>query len=231
VNSGRGIAENLRDIETRIARAAAGCGRDPREIRLVAVTKGQPPEAVAEALAAGAREFGENYVQEAQEKFAGIEASGCTRHFIGRLQKNKAGKAAALFEMVQSVDSLGLAQALGRRAEALGRRLDVLIEVNVSGDAARPGVAPAEAVMLAVAAAAVPGLEVCGLMTIAPLGADERETASSFRTVARVYEQLPREQRRVLSMGMTGDFESAIAEGSTMVRIGTGIFGPRRSNG
>lgn len=223
------IAENLNVIQTRIARAAEQCGRKAEEIRVVAVTKTQPAAAVREAIQAGAREIGENYVQEAEAKFAEIGGAPVKRHLIGHLQRNKAGKAAALFNVVQSVDSLELAQALGRRAETLGRTLEVLLEVNISGEASKFGVPPEQVLDLAGQVVAVSGLEFKGLMGIGPLSGDERETRRSFRLLAELWERLPAAHRQVLSMGMTGDFEWAIAEGSTMVRIGTALFGARRS--
>ena len=197
----------------------------------MAVTKTQTVEAVREALAAGAGELGENYVQEAEEKWAALGEVPAMRHLIGHLQRNKTGKAAALFDMVQTVDSLELAEALGRRAGLLGRMLDVLIEVNLSGEATKFGVAPAEALDLAAEVAAVPHLRLQGLMGMGPAGVDERAVALSFRRGRALFEELPGEHRQVLSMGMTGDFELAIAEGSTMVRVGTGLFGARRSLG
>jgi len=223
------LAENLIVIHQRIARAAVRAGRKPDEIRLVAVTKTQPAAVVREAIEAGAREIGENYVQEAEAKLGELGPIPATRHLIGHLQRNKTGKAAALFDVVQSVDSLELARALGRRAEALGKRLEILLEVNISGEASKFGVPPEAALDLAGQVVTVSGLEFKGLMGIGPLSGDERETRRSFQLLARLWEKLPAEHRQVLSMGMTGDFEWAIAEGSTMVRIGTALFGARRS--
>jgi pyridoxal phosphate enzyme (YggS family) len=222
------VAENLRDLQQRIATAAERSGRSAAEIRLVAVTKTQPVAAVRAALEAGARELGENYVQEAEAKLAELGPVPAVRHLIGHLQRNKAGKAAALFDMVQTVDSVELAQALGRRALALGRTMDALIEVNISGEASKFGVAPERALDVAAEAAGVSGLTVRGLMGIGAHGG-EAEVRRSFQRLARLFEKLPAECRDVLSIGMTGDFEWAIAEGSTMVRIGSGIFGARRS--
>jgi pyridoxal phosphate enzyme (YggS family) len=223
------IAENLNVIHARIAGAAERAGRKPEEIRLVAVTKTQSTALVREAVQAGAREIGENYVQEAEAKLAELGAVPVKRHLIGHLQRNKAGKAAVLFDVVQSVDSLELARALGRRAEALGRTLEVLLEVNISGEQSKFGVPPEQALDLAGQVLAVSGLEFNGLMGIGPLSGDERETRRSFGLLAELWEKLPAANRQVLSMGMTGDFEWAIAEGSTMVRIGTALFGARRS--
>ena len=223
------IAENLIVIQQRIALAAERAGRKSESIRLVAVTKTQPASVVRAAIEAGAREIGENYVQEAEAKLDELGPIPATRHLIGHVQRNKAGKAAALFDVVQSVDSLELAQALGRRAEALGKRLEILLEVNISGELSKFGVPPERALDLAGQVVTVSGLELKGLMGIGPLSGDERETRHSFQLLARLWEKLPAEHRQVLSMGMTGDFEWAIAEGSTMVRIGTALFGARRS--
>jgi pyridoxal phosphate enzyme (YggS family) len=221
------VADYISVIRERIARASEKSGRSVEAVRLVAVTKTQPVERVREALAAGIGEIGENYVQEAEEKLAALGAARVVRHLIGHLQKNKAGKAAALFDMVQSIDSAETARALGRRSLALGRTLDVLVEVNVSGEASKFGVPPERAPDLAAEVAEAPGLRLRGLMGMAPFDADEAAARRSFRRLAGLYGQLSPEHREVLSMGMTGDFEWAIAEGSTMVRIGTGIFGPR----
>jgi pyridoxal phosphate enzyme (YggS family) len=229
VSSAARIADNLNEIEARISRAAESVGRDRRAIRLVAVSKMQPAEVVREALSAGVRELGENYVQEAESKLAALGAVPATRHLLGHLQRNKAGKAAALFDMVQTVDRREIAEALGRRALALGKVLDVLVEVNISGEPGKFGVAPGLALAMAEDVAQVPGVRLQGLMGIGPLATDERRTRESFRVLAKLFGELAPEFRQVLSMGMTGDFELAIEEGSTMVRVGTGIFGARRS--
>jgi pyridoxal phosphate enzyme (YggS family) len=244
VRTVRTIAENIVEIQARIARAAEKSGRGVETIRLVAVSKTQPVELIREALAAGIREIGENYVQEAERKWAELGGIPAARHLLGHLQRNKAGKAAALFDMVQSLDSNELARALGRRADSLGRSMDVLIEVNISGEESKTGVPPERALELAGEVIGLSGLRLCGLMGIGPVPrtppagpgaaletADEAAIRDSFRLLARLFERLPPECRQVLSMGMTGDYELAIAEGSTMVRVGTGIFGPRRSSG
>lgn len=227
----RTVAENLRDIRERIALAAYRAGRREEEIRLVAVSKLQPPELVAEAVEAGVRELGENYVQEAEVKFAALGACPVTKHFLGHLQKNKSGRAAALFDVVQCVDSLELAETLGRRAVGIGRVLDALIEVNISGEASKFGTPPERALDLAAEIAAVRGLQLRGVMGIGPLDAEEASVRKSFQLLARIFGAFPVAHRQVLSMGMTADFEMAIAEGSTLVRVGTGIFGPRRNVG
>ncbi|MBI3911513.1 MAG: YggS family pyridoxal phosphate-dependent enzyme [Armatimonadetes bacterium] len=225
------IAENVERVRKRIAAAARRAGRKPEAIRLVAATKGVEAERVRLVVAAGAHEIGENYVQEAAAKFAALADLSTTRHLIGHLQRNKAGRAAELFDCVQSVDSEPLAHALGRRAVALGRTVEALLEVNIAGEASKWGVAPEEAPRLAEAVASIPGLSLVGLMGMGPLGADEAAVRACFRQLAGLFERLPLPQRRVLSMGMSGDFEIAIEEGSTMVRIGTALFGQRRVTG
>lgn len=228
------LAENLREIQERIAAAAERSGRSPNAVRLVAVTKTHSVERIAEALAAGVTEIGESYVQEAEAKLSQLREAAAVRHFIGHLQRNKAGKVVQWFDCVQSVDSLELAQALSRRSENLNRSLDVLLEVNIAGDPARFGVWPEHVLELAAGVAELPALRLQGLMGIAPNPAAAPDginaARKSFQLLARLFEQLPDEHRQVLSMGMTGDFELAIEEGSTMVRVGTGIFGPRRSS-
>ena len=221
------VADNLLRVRERIAAAAARAGRRADSIRLVAATKGVDVERIRLAVAAGVTEIGENYVQEAAAKFPALAEFALTRHLIGHLQRNKVGRAVELFDMVQSVDSEPLARALGRRAVAIGRVIDVLIEVNVSREPAKFGVAPAECLALAERIAAVPGLRLCGLMGIGPLGADAPTIRACFRELARLFHRLPAPYRQTLSMGMTGDFEIAIEEGATMVRVGTALFGPR----
>ncbi len=237
------IAEQLAVIEERIADAARRAGRDPDGITLIGVSKTHPPEAVRAALEAGLAHFGENRVQEAEGKVAALAdaRAALTWHLIGHLQSNKARKAAALFDLVHSLDSLALAQALDRHAGALGRRLAVLLQVNVSGEASKDGFALAgweerPAVLDAFCGAlepllALPQLEVRGLMTIAPLDDDPAAAVATFRSTRRLRDALarrfPQARWDELSMGMTDDFEDAIAEGATMVRIGRAIFGSR----
>jgi pyridoxal phosphate enzyme (YggS family) len=224
------VAENLKRLQERVEAAARRCGRQPDEIRLVAATKGVAPARIRAAVAAGVREIGENYVQEAVPKLEELSDLSLTRHFIGHLQRNKAGGAVGLFDMIQSLDSPALAEAVGRRARALGREVDVLLEVNVAGEASKSGVAPETALSLAEVAARTEGVRLRGLMGMAPLEGSEQSARDAFRRLRALYERLPTENRKILSMGMTGDFEVAIEEGSTMIRIGTGIFGQRRTH-
>ncbi|MFZ5587770.1 MAG: YggS family pyridoxal phosphate-dependent enzyme [Thermodesulfobacteriota bacterium] len=224
------LAENLAAVRARMAAAAERAGRRPEDVRLVAVAKTQPPEAVRAALAAGQVVFGENYVQEAAAKIAQV-GPGPRWHFIGRLQTNKARQAADLFDAVQSLHSLKLAQALDRRAGELNKRIMVLIQVSLAGETQKSGCSPAEAPALAQAVADLPNLDLRGLMTLPPFF-DQPEAARPYFAALRELAQelardLPAGAMSELSMGMSGDFEAAIAEGATLVRVGAAIFGAR----
>jgi pyridoxal phosphate enzyme (YggS family) len=237
------IAHNLAAVRERIATAARRAGRDPDEITLVAVSKTHPPELVAAALAAGQRDFGESRVQEALPKLEQLADSGARWHLIGHLQRNKARRAAAAFDMIQSVDSLRLAAALDAgRAELLpaGPPLPILLQVNVSGESSKEGLelpgGLANAARLPALLAeveqivALPRLRVEGLMTIAPYVDDEAAIRGCFQALRLLRDELARRLPapwRHLSMGMSGDFELAIEEGATIVRVGTAIFGTR----
>ncbi len=225
------IAENVGRLRARIGGAAARAGRDPAGVRLIGAIKGVAPAAVEEALAAGLRDFGENFVQETERCMAalGLRAKDATWHFIGHLQTNKAAAALRLFAIIHSVDSLRLAEQLSRRASAClpegQARLRILLEVNVAGEASKFGFAPAEVAGAVASAGRLPDLDLVGLMTIAP-ATDNPETA---RPVFRELRELARANGLAeLSMGMTDDFEVAIEEGATMVRVGRAIFGERR---
>jgi len=235
------IATNVAVVQARIAAAARRAGRDPAEITLVAVTKTHPPELVAEAVAAGARALGENRVQEAASKIEALRElrSELRWHLIGHLQRNKAKVAAELFDLVHSVDSLRLAEALARQV-APGRRLPILLQINVSGEASKEGFAlPGGATSAALLAllpeleqlVALPQLEVRGLMTVAPMVADPEQARPVFKALRELRDELARRLPTArwdeLSMGMTDDFEVAISEGATIVRVGRAIFGAR----
>jgi pyridoxal phosphate enzyme (YggS family) len=196
---------------------------------VVAATKTVEVDRIRAAVALGVREIGENYVQEAAAKQPGLADLSITRHFIGHLQRNKAGPAVQLFDVIQSIDSLPLAQSLSRRAATEGRELEVLLEVNVAAEASKSGVAPEMALALAEQVAPLPGLRLMGLMGMAPLAGSVDDARIAFRQLRALFDRLPPPHRQILSIGMTGDFEIAIEEGSTMVRIGTGIFGQRRT--
>jgi pyridoxal phosphate enzyme (YggS family) len=226
------LAGNLARVGESIAEAALRAGRAADEVTLVGVSKTQSAAMVAEAVRLGLRHIGENRMQEATEKFPLVRqllaASGLPiRHMIGHLQTNKAGAAVELFDRIDSVDSLKLAQALSRRVDA-GAALRVLIEVYVGDDAARPGVRPAQLVDVVGAILEVPRLRVEGLMTIAPLGGDARAAFAQVREQKQILSSaFPAVNFGVLSMGMSEDYREAISEGSTEVRIGTALFGPR----
>lgn len=231
------IRSNLRAIRERIERAALRAGRDPAGITLVGASKTVPPEAVADAVEAGLTHLGENRVQEARDKIPRVRELLASRgvdpppwYMIGHLQSNKAAAAMKLFAGCHSVDSLHLAQLLSRHAAA-GQTYSILLEVYVGDDPGRPGVRPADLAGAVAAVSGLPGVRLDGLMTVAPLGADPAETRAAFRQVRELSDALADRfgpsSFRHLSMGMTDDFEVAIEEGSTMVRIGRALFGAR----
>lgn len=217
------IAENLARVHERVAAACRRADRSPEEVTLVGVSKGFPVEAAAQAYAAGLRDLGENRVQEAAGKIEALAALGIQPrwHLVGHLQTNKAKTAVGLFAIIHSVDSVRLAQTLSRRAR---EPVPILLEVNVAQETSKFGFAPQEVGSALPAIAALPNLDVRGLMTVAPL-TDEPETVRPiFRRLRDLRDALG---LRELSMGMTDDFEVAIEEGATVVRIGRAIFGPR----
>ena len=228
------IAENLFKVKERIELSALRAGRDPKEIRLVAVSKGQPIERIMEGIEAGVEILGENFVQEARWKIEAINANPDLRrdwHMVGHLQSNKAKRAVELFEMIHSVDSLRLAEEIDRQAERRGKVMPVLIEVNLSGEEGKFGVRRDEALNLIRRALEFKNIDVLGLMTMPPLF-EEPELSRPYFVALRslrdeLREKLPHLELKELSMGMSADFEVAIEEGATMVRIGTAIFGPR----
>jgi pyridoxal phosphate enzyme (YggS family) len=223
------IAANVARVRERIALAAERAGRRPEEVRLVAVSKVVGAERVREAVVAGVTDLGENYVQEAAAKREEV-GEGATWHLIGHLQRNKASRAAAIFDMIQTVDGLRIAEAIGRHAEAVEKTMRVLLQVNTSGEESKYGVEPEQVGSVLEAVAAVPGLRVEGLMTIGRWDPDPERARPEFRqlaTLAGSLEGRTGAEMKWLSMGMSHDFEVAIEEGANLVRIGTGIFGPR----
>lgn len=235
------IRANLERVRERIAEAAERAGRSPDDIALVGVSKTIGPEIVRESIEAGLTEIGENRVQEAQPKIEtlGPEAEASGRpvrwHMVGHLQRNKAKTAVGLFDLIQSLDSRRLAEAVNKAALEAGVKMDVLCEVNTSGEKSKFGLAPSEAVKFVAELADLKGMQVRGLMTIGPMVADPDEARPAFGKLRDLGRELegegfPWAEMRYLSMGMTSDFEQAIEEGSNMVRIGTAIFG-RRSRG
>jgi pyridoxal phosphate enzyme (YggS family) len=217
-------------VRERIAAAASRSGRNAQEIELVAVSKGHPPEAIAEAVAAGQTLFGESRVQEARVKIA--EAAGATRwHFIGHLQKNKVRQALPLFELVESIDSLDLAQAVDRIAGEDGFRPRVLLEVNVAGEGSKHGFSPEALRQALEQLLALPRLQIEGLMAIPPAASDAEDSRPYFvqlRTLRDAIESEFDVRLPALSMGMSGDYAVAVEEGATLVRVGTALFGGRR---
>lgn len=237
------IRERLSIVRERIEQAATSAGRDPASITLVAVTKTYPPELVAAAIAAGASDLGENRVQEAASKIAALQdVQPAPRwHLIGHLQRNKARLATELFDLIHSVDSLRLAEVLSRHMPT-GRRMPILLQFNVSGEESKEGFnlpggianqAALEAILPEIEQIlALPNLEIRGLMTVAPMVAEPDQARPTFRALRELRDELarsfPQAQWHDLSMGMTDDMAAAIAEGSTIVRVGRAIFGPRQ---
>jgi len=220
------IAANLQAIRRRISEALQG---DSREVALVAVSKTRPAATIREALEAGCREFGENYVQESLPKIAALAGAGARWHFIGPLQSNKARDVAEAFDWFHALDRLKIAEALSKHRPAGRAPLEVCIQVNISREATKSGVEPGQAAALARQVSALPGIRLRGVMGIASPTAEVARQRQEFASLRAVFEQLKKEGFGLdtLSMGMTQDFEAAIAEGSTMVRIGTAIFGER----
>ena len=223
------LAANLTAIRQRIAEACARTARQPDSVTLLAVTKSQPPEVVVEAAKLGLNLFGENKVQEAKAKIP-LCPGRLRWQMIGHLQTNKCRDAVELFEMIQSVDSLHLAQEINQRAEQAAKTMRILLEVNVAGEASKFGYQPDKLLADLIQLNALPRLEIHGLMTVPPWSAEADKVRPAFRQLRELKEQCEQTLGAPLShlsMGMTADFEVAIEEGSTIVRIGTALFGPR----
>ena len=223
------IADNLQAVQARISNAAAAVGRSPESVRLLAVSKTWPLACVLDAAEAGQRAFGENYVQEGIDKIAAVSGRNLEWHFIGPLQSNKTKPVAEHFDWVQSIDRLKIAERLSAQRPAYLAPLQVCVQINVSGEASKSGCAPDEALALCRAVAALPGLQLRGLMAIPEPTDDLQAQRIPFRKLRELREQicaagLPLD---TLSMGMSHDLEAAVAEGATIVRIGTAIFGER----
>jgi pyridoxal phosphate enzyme (YggS family) len=228
------LATNLAAVRDRIALAERRSGRPAGAVTLIGVVKTLPAETIARAVGLGLADLGENRVQEAQAHQHEVPRGAARWHMVGHLQRNKAARALELFDLVHGVDDAELARVLDRRARELGRRLAVLIEVNVSGEASKFGVAPEGAAALAEAVVSLAGLELKGLMTVgAPVTAAE-DARPGFARLRELRDQVARTLGRPLpelSMGMSGDYEVAVEEGATMVRVGTAIFGARVPQG
>jgi hypothetical protein len=228
-DAGMNLAANLETIRQRIRAACERAGRNPDSVTLLAVSKTHPPETIKAAADCGQIFFGENKVQEARAKIP-LCPGKLRWHFIGHLQSNKCRDAVELFEMIQSVDSLTLAQEINKRAEQAAKRMPVLMEVNVAGEASKFGYQPERLLAELKEINALPRVEIHGLMTVPPWSAEAEESRPHFRRLRELRERaeqvlgvpLPH-----LSMGMSGDFEIAIEEGATIVRVGTALFGPR----
>ncbi len=226
------VAENIEAIRARMRAAAQRCGRDPHSVRLVAVSKRQPLAAIREAMACGQMVFGENYLQEAEDKVAAV-GQGAIWHCIGHLQSNKARIAAEIFDCIETIDRLKLAKALETRLAELGKTMPALVQVNVGGEAQKAGVAPEDAGQLCRELQQFPHLKLQGLMTMPPFVENPEESRACFRQLRLLGEELAAQGLigqhgpMQLSMGMSGDFEVAIEEGATLVRVGTALFGER----
>jgi pyridoxal phosphate enzyme (YggS family) len=222
------IAERWTEVLGRVERAAERARRDPSEITVIAVAKTFPADAIVEAMEAGATDIGENRAQELRDKMS-VLGDRARWHFVGHLQTNKVRDLAGRVALVHSVDRFGLGEAIARRAAAIGASQDVLIEVNLGGESAKAGVEPPRAAALAAEVDALEGISVRGLMAIPPAEEDPERTRGYFKELAALRDDVARNVPSAtgLSMGMTRDFEVAIEEGATWVRVGEAIFGPR----
>lgn len=232
--TGSEIAANLRRVRERIARACERAGRDPQAVRLVGISKTFPVDRARAAAAAGLTDLGENRVQEALEKVAATaDLTNLTWHLVGHLQSNKARRAAETLGWLHSLDSVALLQRVDRAAAAAGNRPRLLVQVDLAGEQTKHGAPPDRVRQILDAAAACQAASVEGLMLLPPWSADPEQTRPWFQRLRALRDALladgvPRQRLRELSMGMSHDFEAAIEEGATIVRVGTAIFGPRR---
>jgi pyridoxal phosphate enzyme (YggS family) len=222
----------LESIRKRIKNAAMAAHRDPSEVRLVSVSKTVPIDRVRMAIEGGVTILGENYIQEAREKATALSHLSASWHFLGHLQSNKAKYAVRLFDLIHSVDSLKLAQEIHRQAERIDKIQDILVQVNISGEKTKSGVSADDTLALLTEIASLGHIRVRGLMTLPPFFGEPEKARPFFKSLRELSEtisvlDLPNVEMRELSMGMSGDFEAAIAEGATLVRIGTAIFGER----
>jgi hypothetical protein len=226
------IAENIEQLRQTIRDTCFRCGRKPEDVLLLAVTKTFPAAMIQEAVAAGILDFGENYVQELNKKKQELQNSNVRWHFIGHLQSNKVRHIAGYAHLVHSVDNLRVAEEMNKRAEQASRRVDILLEVHTTDEATKFGVLPEKTLDLVKQVSNYKNVRVAGLMTMGPFSDDPNDSRPCFRQVVDLkkrieQEGIPNVSMEHLSMGMTHDFEVAIEEGATIVRIGTAIFGPR----
>ncbi len=226
---GATFAERLSGVRARIAAAAGRAGRMPEDIALVAVTKFVQVERIVEAADAGITHFGENYVREARSKQSDIRLKSplLRWHLVGHLQSNKVNDAVGAFTLIQSVDSVALTRAIGRRASGAGLQVDILLQVKLDPAETKTGIPMSETARAVDEVQQIAGIRLTGLMGIAPAAQNPEASRSCYRTLRTVFEAIPPCARHVLSMGMTADFEVAIEEGANLVRIGTALFGTR----
>ncbi|WP_035264282.1 YggS family pyridoxal phosphate-dependent enzyme [Desulfosarcina sp. BuS5] len=222
----------LNSIKKKITDAAVSCGRDPADIRLVAVSKRIPENKIREAIEAGADILGENFIQEAREKTDHLSSCNVSWHFIGHLQSNKSKYAVRMFDFIHTVDSIKLALEINKRAEKINKIQNILIQVNISGELSKSGVEPEKIMDLLKEISRLKNISVKGLMTMPPYFSNPEKARPFFASLRKLREAIKKEDipgifMEELSMGMTGDFEAAIEEGATLVRIGTAIFGKR----
>lgn len=220
-------------VKERIKKAALSCGRSPEDIKLIAVSKTKPVDVVRQAINAGLTVFGENYIQESREKIETISSSNLSWHFIGHLQSNKAKYAVKLFDLIHTVDSLKLAKELNKQAEKINKVQDILIQVNTGMEISKSGIEEKDAMDLARSISGLKNIKVKGLMTIPPFFDAPDKVQPFFKDLCNLRDRIRKEnipdiQMDELSMGMTGDFEAAIQEGATFIRVGTAIFGKRQ---
>jgi len=228
----RQISENLVRVREKMNSTAVISGRDPHDITLIVISKTRSAEIVNMAIDCGVRHFGENKIQEAVPKINELnkQHSGLTWHMVGHLQTNKAKIAVVNFDMIQSVDSIKLARKISGIAQQIQKNVDILIEVNISGEESKYGIYPDDVEQINGEIASLPNINVRGLMTIGPLTSNIADIRNAFRKMRKIFKNLQDRQNKVfniLSMGMTDDYEIAIQEGSTMIRLGRAIFGPR----
>lgn len=231
------LKENLENVLKRIQSASINCCRNPESVRLVAVSKTVPAHRIKDAIKEGVTIFGENYVQEARDKIHELSACPVSWHFIGTLQSNKAKYVVKLFDLIHSVDSIKLAVEIDKQAGKIGKIQDILIQVNVAGEAQKSGISPGQALEITKKASRFENVSVKGLMTMPPYFYDPERVRPFFKQLRELRDRLKKElfdlpyaahiRLEELSMGMSGDFEAAIGEGATLVRIGTAIFGER----
>jgi pyridoxal phosphate enzyme (YggS family) len=224
------VVRNIRRAQELLAEAAVRSGRAAESITLVAVSKTVPAERIAEARAAGLTEFGESYVQEALAKQSHplLQDDALRWHFIGHLQRNKARDVPGRFALIHGVDSVALAREIGKRSQRAGIRTDILLEVKLdTGSDTKFGVGPAAALDAAAELDTIEGVRLLGLMGMSPFDPEPESARPYFRRLRKLFDSLPEPQRHVLSMGMSRDFEIAVEEGATLVRVGTAIFGGR----